>query len=138
MTLMREMRKKRGLVMSVGYAIEAPSFPELEAAHRKVNRLLQRAESDMNVGLALINDQKTFESDLETLLETLKDYTECRIHEMRRFEPPLTDIRFEMRISNKQSAFEGISNMIVRLIQDVQALYRHDCRLHADGGSCSL
>lgn len=109
--------------MTVGYAIEAPSVHELDAACRKVNRLLQRAEADMNVGLSLIDDQKTFESDLETLLETLKEYTDCRIHEMRLSEPPLTDIRFETRIYKVQTAFENISNMIARLIRDVQTLH---------------
>lgn len=108
--------------MTVEYAIESPSMHDLDAACRKVNRLLKRAEEDMNVGLTLIDDQKTFESDLENLLETLMEYTDCRIHEMRLSEPPLTDIRFETGIFNVRTAFENISNMIARLIQNVQTL----------------
>ncbi len=108
--------------MPMGCVLEAPRVHELDAVLQKVNRLLQRAEADMNVGLARIDDQKTFESDLKSLLETLQEYTDCRIHQMRLSEPPLTDILFETGILNVRTEWQDISNMITRLIQDVQTL----------------
>ncbi|MBI4179617.1 hypothetical protein HY522_09380 [bacterium] len=110
--------------MPMGCEIESPCVHELDVALQKVTRLLQRAEADMNVGLARIDDQKTFEADLKSLLETLQEYTDCRIQQMRLSEPPLTDIRFETRIYNVRTDWLDVSTMIGRLIQDVQALHQ--------------
>ncbi len=108
--------------MTVGCEIESPVERELDRAYRKVNRLLRRTETDMNVGLALIDNQRTFESDLENLVETLMEYTNCRIHELRLTESPLTDIRLETRIYTVRTAFEGVLNMTIRLIESVRSL----------------
>lgn len=108
--------------MTLNSVLESPRGTDLRVAYRKLRRILDQIETDLDTGLTLIDDQKTFESGLQILLDILREYEDSHIHEMRASEPPLTDIRFETRIYGVWLRFESLGKMIEHLILDIQTL----------------